>query len=150
VKIASSPVYLDTSALAKLYLPESGSDEMEDALLGRRDVIVSDLAITELTSAVARRVREADLRAADARRIYKRVLNDAGEGEFRRAEITANSHREAERLLMGIGRRFPLRAADALHLGMAGLLGVRVLVTFDERMRSAAEALGTLDVVGAV
>jgi len=150
VKIASSPVYLDTSALAKLYLPESGSDEMEDALLGRRDVIVSDLAITELTSAVARRVWQADLTAADARRIYKRVLNDAGEGEFRRAEITANSHREAERLLMGIGRRFPLRAADALHLGMAGLLGVRVLVTFDERMRSAAEALGTLDVVGAV
>jgi predicted nucleic acid-binding protein len=150
VKIASSPVYLDTSALVKLYLPEPGSDEMEDALLGRRDVIVADLAITELTSAVARRVREADLTAADARRIYKRVLNDAGAGEFRRAEITANTHREAERLLMGIGRRVPLRAADALHLGMAGLLGVRVLVTFDERMRSAAEALGTLDVVGAV
>jgi predicted nucleic acid-binding protein len=51
---------------------------------------------------------------------------------------------------MGIGRRVPLRAADALHLGMAGLLGVRVLVTFDARMRSAAEALGTLDIVGAV
>lgn len=147
MKIASSPVYLDTSALVKLYVPEPGSDEMEDALLGRRDVIVSDLAITELTSAVARRVRDADLTAADARRIYRRVLNDADAGEFRRAEITANAHREAERLLMGIGRRVPLRAADALHLGMAGLLGARVLVTFDERMRSAAEALGTLDVV---
>jgi predicted nucleic acid-binding protein len=150
VKIASSPVYLDTSALTKLYLPESGSDEMEDALLGRRDVIVSDLAITELTSAVARRVREADLTAAHARRIYQRVLTDIGSGEFRRAEITTDSHREAERLLMGIGRDVPLRAADALHLGMASLLGVRVMVTFDQRMRSAAEALGTLDVIGAV
>ena len=150
MKIASSPVYLDTSALVKLYLPESGSNEMEDALLGRRDVIVSDLAITELTSAVVRRVREADLTGAHARRIYQRVLSDVDAGEFRRAEITANSHREAERLLMGIGRRVPLRAADALHLGMMGLLGVRVLVTFDQRMWSAAEALGTLDVVGAV
>lgn len=149
MKIASSPVYLDTSALAKLYLPEAGSDEMEDALLGRRDVSVSDLAVTELTSAVARRVREADLTATHARRIYQRVSTDVGAGEFRRAEITANSHREAERLLMAIGRRVPLRAADALHLAMAGLLGARVLVTFDERMRSAAEALGTLDVVGA-
>jgi len=148
VKIAGSPVYLDTSALAKLYLPESGSDELEDVLLGRRDIIVSDLAITELTSAVARRVRDTDLSAAHARRIYQRVLNDVGAGEFRRAEITANSHREAERLLMGIARRVPLRAADALHLGMATLLGVRVLVTFDQRMRSAAEALGTLDVAG--
>jgi uncharacterized protein len=148
VKIASSPVYLDTSALAKLYLPESGSDEMEDALLGRRDVIVSDLAITELTSAIARRVRETDLTAAHARRIYQRVSSDVGAGEFRRAEITANSHREAERLLMGVGQRVPLRSADALHLGMACLYGVRVLVTFDQRMRAAAEALGTLDVVG--
>jgi len=150
VKIASSPVYLDTSALAKLYLPESGSDEMEDALLGRRDVIVSDLAITELASAVARRVREVDLTQAHARRIYQRVASDVAAGEFRRAEISANTHREAERLLMGIGRRVPLRAADALHLGMAGLTGARVLVTFDRRMRSAAEALGTLEVVAAV
>ena len=148
MKIAGSPVYLDTSALAKLYLPESGSDELEDALVGRRDVIVSDLAITELTSAVARRVRDADLTAAHARRIYQRVSSDIGAGEFRRAEITANSHREAERLLMGIGRHVPLRAADALHLGMASLLGARVLVTFDQRMSAAARALGTLDLVG--
>jgi len=148
VKIASSPVYLDTSLLVKLYLPASGSDEMEDALRGRRDVIVSDLAVTELTSAVAQRVRESDLSPAHARRLYQRVLSDVDAGEFRRAEITATSHREAERLLMSVGRRIPMRAADALHLGMAGLLGVRVLVTFDPRMRSAAEALGTLDVVG--
>jgi predicted nucleic acid-binding protein len=150
VKIAGSPVYLDTSALTKLYLPEPGSDEMEDALLGRRDVVVSDLAITELTSASARRVRDADLTSAHARRIYLRLVTDVGAGEFRRAEITTSTHREAERLLMGLGRRVPLRAADALHLAMAGLLGVRVLVTFDRRMRSAAEELGTLDVVGAV
>jgi predicted nucleic acid-binding protein len=149
VRIATSPVYLDTSALAKLYLPESDSDEMEDALVGRRDVIVSDLSITELTSALARRVRDGDLTAAHARRVYQGVLNDAGAGEFRRAEITANTHREAERLLMGVGRRVPLRAADALHLAIASLLGARVLMTFDQRMRSAAEALGTLEVVGA-
>jgi predicted nucleic acid-binding protein len=150
VRIASSPVYLDTSSLAKLYLPERGSDEVEDALVGRRDIIVSDLAVTELTSAIARRVREADLSAAHARRIYQRLVRDVGTGEFRRAEITVHVHREAERLLMGVGRRVPLRAADALHLGMAGLAGARVLVTFDRRMRSAAEELGTLHVVGAV
>lgn len=150
MKIASSPVYLDTSALAKLYLPEVGSDDVEEALLGRRDVIVSDLAVTELTSAVARRVRAGDLGAAEARRIYRQVSSDLAAGEFRHAEITAGAHREAERLLMGVGRRVLLRAADALHLAMAGLLGARVLVTFDGRMRAAAEAVGTIDVVGAL
>ena len=149
MKIAASPVYLDTSALAKLYVPESASGELDDALEGRRDVIVSDLAITELTSAVARRVRQNELSATHARRIYQRALRDVVDGEFRRVELTASVHREAERLLMGAGRRVPLRAADALHLALASLAGARVLVTFDARMTAAAKALGTLETIPA-
>ncbi len=58
MRIASSPVYLDTSALAKLYVPEGESRLLEEALIGRRDVLVSDLAVTELVSVLMRRVRE--------------------------------------------------------------------------------------------
>jgi predicted nucleic acid-binding protein len=149
VQIASSPVYVDTSALAKLYVPERWSDEVESALVGRRDLLVSDLAVTELTGAIVRRVRDGELSAAHARRIYQRVLRDCGEGEFRRVELTASAHREAERLLMSIGRRVPLRSADALHLALVGSLGGRVLLTFDKRMTAAAEALGTLELPAA-
>lgn len=143
--IAASPVYLDTSALAKLYVAEAGSNELETALAGRRDLVVSDLTITELTSAVTRRVREGELTGTHGRRIYTRVLHDVGNGEFRCAEVTAAVHREAERLLMSIGRRVPLRAADALHLSLATLFGARVLLTFDRRMSAAARTLGTLE-----
>jgi len=80
VRIASSPVYLDTSALAKLYVPEPGSDALESALLGRRDLLVSDLAATEFTSAVSQRLREGDLSARDARRIYTRLRGDLSRG----------------------------------------------------------------------
>src|SRR5262245_746071 len=145
VEIASSPVYLDTSALAKVYISEARSDELEAALLGRRDLIVSDLALSELTSAIARRVRQGELSAGDATRLYQRTLRDLTTGEFRRTELTGRVHREAERLLMGLGRRVPLRAADALHLALAAAEGTRVLVTFDRRMRAAASALGTFD-----
>ena len=52
------PVYCDTSALLKLYLPERGSDEFNEAVKGRDDVLVSDLAVTEIISAIARRLRQ--------------------------------------------------------------------------------------------
>jgi hypothetical protein len=44
-----------------------------------------------------------------------------------------------------MSNRLPLRAADALHLGLASLLGARVLVTFDRPMNAAARALGTFE-----
>jgi predicted nucleic acid-binding protein len=145
VQIGSSPVYLDTSALAKLYVPEPDSATLEAAVVGRRDLIVSDLAVTELASTIARRAREGDLSAAHAQRLYQRVLRDRARGEFRHAELTANVHRDAERLLLGLGRRVALRAADALHLALAAAHEARVLITFDRRMRTAAAALGTLE-----
>ena len=145
MEIASSPVYLDTSALAKLYISEARSDDLEAALLGRRDLIVSDLALSELASAIARRAREGELGAIDATRLYQRTLRDLTTGAFRRAELTGGVHREAERLLMGLARRVALRATDALHLALAAAEGARVLITFDRRMRAAARALGTFD-----
>jgi predicted nucleic acid-binding protein len=145
VRIVSSPVYLDTSALAKIYVAERESRELESALLGRRDLIVSNLTITELTSAIARRVRNAELAPAHARRIYQRVLRDLTAGEFRRAELTTGVHREAERLLMTVGGRLALRAGDALHLALASIAGARALVTFDRRMAEAAATVGTFE-----
>jgi predicted nucleic acid-binding protein len=46
------PVYLDTSALLKLYFPEPLSEELQAALGGRTDLFVSDLVLTEAASAL--------------------------------------------------------------------------------------------------
>jgi predicted nucleic acid-binding protein len=146
VKIDSSPVYLDTSALAKIYVPEPESEALEAALLGRRDLLVSDLAVTELTSALARRVREGHLDHVHARRVYTGVLRDLETGQYRWVEATRAVHREAERLLLGAGRRVALRAADALHLALATILGARVIVSFDARMKAGAAAVASLTV----
>jgi hypothetical protein len=45
----------------KLYLPESGNDEFNEMVVGRDDVLVSDLAVTEILSAVARRLHQGSL-----------------------------------------------------------------------------------------
>jgi hypothetical protein len=44
---ADAGVYLDSSALAKLYVPDPESNTLEAFLKGRRDLMVSELAITE-------------------------------------------------------------------------------------------------------
>jgi hypothetical protein len=146
VRIDSSPVYLDTSALAKIYVTEPESEALEAALLGRRDILVSDLAVTELTSALTRRVREGSLDHASAHRVYTGLLRDLADGQYRWVETTRQVHREAERLLLTIGRRTGLRAADALHLALANTAGARVLVSFDARMKAAAEMAASLTV----
>jgi predicted nucleic acid-binding protein len=47
------PAYLDASALTKLFVREAESDDLRRAEIGQH-VVVSDLAITEVTSAMHR------------------------------------------------------------------------------------------------
>jgi len=147
VRIASSPVYLDSSALAKVYIPEPESSVLGSLLAGRRDLVVSDLAVTEVASAMMRRVRERQLRRREMAEAYRTLAGDVADHRFLRAELTAGVHREAERLLMTLGERVPLRAADGLHLALAVVAGARTVVTFDRRMIMAATTMGTFDLI---
>jgi predicted nucleic acid-binding protein len=130
-------VYLDASALVKLFVPEPESDALNEALVGAEDVIVSDLALTEMASALGRRVREGRLPQADARRLQR--LAEKLAVACRRVELTPPIHRRAERLVL-TSRKVPLRALDALHLAAALDADVATVVTFDPRLRAAAAA----------
>ncbi len=138
------PLYCDASALAKLFLPEEGSAELNARVAGRNDVLVSDLAVTEVTSALARRAREGALSPAVAGRVYRKVLATVAEGAFRRVDLLASGHRDAERLLLA-SERVGLRAADALHLALALGAGVGTLLTYDHALARCALTRG-LDV----
>src|SRR5919204_6597378 len=74
------PLYCDTSALAKLYVRERGSDEFNALVEARTDVIVSELTVTEMVSALARRSREGALRPEAVRRIQQSVMERLGDG----------------------------------------------------------------------
>jgi uncharacterized protein len=137
------PVYLDTSALVKLYMPEPESARADRALRGREDLVVSDLAVTELASALGRRCREGALDSAVAARIYRRVLSDLSDGLFQHVELIAEVHREAERMLLS-STIVPLRSLDALHLALAASGGVRAIFTFDRNLARAAGTFGLL------
>ena len=137
----AGPIYLDTSALLKLYLREPGSDELNRAVAGRRDLVLSELAVTELISAVARRKREGGLSPSDAGRLHTTLLEDAGSDIYLRVDLAPPTHRSAETILLS-SETESLKAADALHLALAQSADARAIATYDGRMRRAAEARG--------
>lgn len=135
------PLYCDTSALVKLYLPEAGSDELNRTVEGRDDVLVSDLVVTEVVSAMARRVRQASLAGQLARRVQRAILERLDHGGYGRVELTREVHRQAEHALLNPGGA-PLRAADALHLALAQTARARSMASYDGQLRTAARAAG--------
>lgn len=137
----AGPLYLDASALAKLYLPEPDSDELDTAIRGRSDLMISDLAITEITSAIARRRREGVLPPAPCARLHRKILEDVESGLYLKIDLMPDTHREAERLLLAVGS-IALRAADALHLAQASLAGAAAIVTYDRKLAEAALQIG--------
>ena len=127
--------------MLKLYLPEPGSDEFNDAIEGRDDILVSDLAVTEIVSAVARRVREGSVTRDGARRLQHAILARLDDDVYHRVELTREVHRRAEHLLLTLPEA-PLHAADALHLALATSARAASIASFDARLARAARAAG--------
>jgi predicted nucleic acid-binding protein len=134
----AEPVYLDASALVKLFVPEPESDALNEALAGLIDVIVSDLALTEMASALGRRMREQLLTREAAQRLYREASKLHGSSHH--AELTPPIHRRAERLMLSLA--IPLRSLDALHLATALDAEAATMVSFDPRLRDAAASQG--------
>ena len=97
--------------------------------------------MTEIVSAVARRLRDGSMSREAARRLQHAVLARLDDGVYQRVELTRDVHRRAEHLLLTL-RETPLRAADALHLALAASARAASLATLDSRLSAAARAGG--------
>jgi predicted nucleic acid-binding protein len=107
---------------------------------GRDDVLVSDLAVTEIISALAHRLRQGSLAREAARRLQHAILGRLDESVYHRVELTRDVHRRAEHFLLSPPKT-PLRAADALHLALATSARAASLASFDARLAAAARAV---------
>lgn len=137
-------VYLDTSALVKLYIEETGTARVlaaVDAAEGAQ-VIITDISRVESRSAIRRRERASDVSGTEANQILKQIERDVS--SFFVVQPTSSALlEEALRLI----DRYPLRAYDAVQL--AGCLVVRdslsgpvTFVCADAQLCQAAEQEG--------
>ncbi|MCL6569370.1 MAG: type II toxin-antitoxin system VapC family toxin [Meiothermus silvanus] len=136
-------LYLDTSALVKLYVSEEASDAVRAEVSQAAAVSTSRVAYAEARAAFARRTREGALSGGDLRRIVAAL--DADWESYLSVEVTDGIARQAGEL----AERYALRALDSLHLASALALQRRVslplrFLCFDQRLaRAAQEALGS-------
>lgn len=134
-------VYFDTSALAKWYLNEPGSEHVERWLHEHGPVDVSTLTVVEMRSLLARRRRAGELRAAHEMKVFGTLEEDVRQGYLRCRPLDDGATTGATNLLAQLPEH-PLRAVDALHLAVARAIGATHLATADRVMAEAGEALG--------
>jgi uncharacterized protein len=129
-------VFLDTSAFAKRYVAERGSDKVM-ALCQRADsLVVSVICLPELISTLSRLVREKNLAKADYKRLKGDAMSDLADVDI--CQITSGIMVSVVSLL----ESHPLRAMDALHVACALAVGPDIFVAADHRQLSAARKAG--------
>ncbi|MBN1771663.1 MAG: type II toxin-antitoxin system VapC family toxin [Deltaproteobacteria bacterium] len=133
--------YWDASALVSAVIADAHSGVVRRVAAARdAQHFVSSLAAAEVQVVLGRLVREGQLSAELAREAQARLRA----GPWRTTSVQPDEARLGELAL-----RHPLRGADLWHLGAAlalrELLPGLGLLSFDERLRAAAEAEG-LDV----
>lgn len=112
--------FVDTSALAKLYHWEVGSERME-ALLetpGAR-LIISQLSLVEIESVFATKVRTGVIDKAALLQLRGRFYADLSRARFRVALLARRHFQGAEALVRTYAVDHALRTLDALQLSVA-------------------------------
>jgi predicted nucleic acid-binding protein len=142
-------LWVDTSALVKLYIAEPGSERMREVAAESGPVAASHLAFAEIHATFARRRREGLLLATEFDELRHRFAGDW-------LELTqVPTGAEILALVPGLCERHPLRGADALHLASALLLrqeGLEITFACSDRHlleAAASEGLAIFDPVRA-
>ncbi len=134
---AAALCYVDTSALIKRYLQETGSDAF-DAFCEQAglDRVICPLGATELTSSLQRRIRLGALTSRQATAVRQRFLADVASGGWRMIDFDVDVFAKANSLLLTLGA--PLATLDVLHLACALQHGAPEFATADRQLATAA------------
>ena len=129
-------VFFDSSALAKRYIEEKGSDQVQAILSSASALAVSVICVPEIVSALCRRRRERKISPEEYRSAKTSVLSDIDDATV--IAVTEEVIAQAVALL----EQFPLRSADALHIACASAWSTDLFVSADDRQCKAARARG--------
>ena len=134
-------IYLDTSALVKLYVEESGSQRVREEIEKVEVVATSRIAYVEARAGFSRKLCEGEFK----KREYRQVVEDF-ERDWVNYFIMEVSE-DVARLGGSLTEDHPLRGFDALHLASALILQNRVrsdvcFLCFGEQLKRAAQAEG--------
>ena len=128
--------FFDSSAFAKRFIEEPGSDEVEKICQKTESIGLSSLCLPEILSALNRRVREKSISRKSYSIIKKRLLEEIEDADLINVipEIIARSI-----LLL---EKNKLRTIDAVHLASAIIWETDLFISADQRQIAAAKKSG--------
>lgn len=129
-------VFLDTSAFAKRYVAEQGSDRVLAACQEADILVVSIICLPEFISTLSRLVREKRLTQPNYRRLKSDAMADLADVDV--CQIT----QEVLASVVALLETNSLRAMDAIHVAGALACGSDVFLSADHRQLAAARKAG--------
>ena len=129
-------IYFDSSAFAKRYVAEPGTDEVLAWCERASQLALSVVAVPELISAFCRLQREGRLTEVQYQIIKRTLMLDIADALI--CDTTPQVIQHAVKAL----ENHTLRGMDAIHLGAAFACTAEVFISADARQCRAAEAFG--------
>ena len=129
-------VFLDSSALAKRYVQEPGSDHLDEILSSASSLGVSVICLAEVVSALCRLRRERRVSPRQYLNAKRALLADFGDSSI--VYVTDEVVARAIDLL----EEWPLRSSDSLHVASAAEWAADLFVSADARQCAAARGYG--------
>jgi predicted nucleic acid-binding protein len=129
---------VDSSAFAKRYVQEDGSEDMDLLLQRASELALCIILVPEIISGLNRRLREGFLSTRDYRRAKMQLLEDVHDATV--IQITPSVISHSVKLL----ENNVLRALDAFHVACALEWQADLFVTADNRQLIAAKNAGLL------
>jgi predicted nucleic acid-binding protein len=127
---------VDSSAFAKRYVQEAGSDKLDRFLESASELAFCVILVPEIISGLNRRLRERILTIADYRAVKKQLMDDVRDATV--LQITPSVISRSVKLL----ESNVLRSMDALHIACALEWRADLFVTSDRRQFTAATNTG--------
>jgi len=136
-------LYLDTSALLKLYLREEASDWVQAQVEGQSDPLpVWELQEAEMTNALRLKVFWRDITAAQAETQLAHFRSRKDRGQYFFPELDRAALMERFRLLARHSMKLGTRTLDVMHVACACEIRAEWFISFDERPCTSAKSAG--------
>lgn len=127
---------MDSSAFAKRYIYERGTERVDEIAATASSLGLSVITHTEVISALCRRRREERMTRSQYIRAKQFLQTNIAD-----ADIVAITTEVIARAIE-IMERWPLRASDSIHIASAAEWGCDRFVSADDRQIKSASALG--------
>jgi len=128
--------YVDSSAFAKRFVDEPGSDKIESVCARASQLGLSVICVPEVISALNRRRRERSVTKCQYAEAKRHLLDDIRDADIISLTVPVVSS------AIAVLEKSPIRAMDALHIACAIEWGAHVFVSSDKKQLKAARRAG--------